>query len=445
MLSAGEFLSEGICPPRTRVDLKTRNRSGASRGFRRFSARLFIPSNLRRDAIVSNTHWHFGTSASVRFGRGSLAFLPQTLGQLRATRIFIVTDPVVASIEPVRAAIESLKGTDFSVTVFEGGQAEPGVSVAQAAFDAAAKSSIDAVVGIGGGSNLDVAKIVATCLRHGGAIRQYFGFGNIPGPVLPLVAIPTTAGTGSEVSHSAVLTDEDAGVKVSTLSPFLRPAAAIVDPSLTDTCPPRVTAHSGIDALVHAIEALTNKPFTVLEGNNKAYEGSYPLTSLLALEAISHISKSLVRAVENPTDHDARDSMAYAAMLAGMAFSNSGVGLVHALEYPIGAITHCSHGEGNGLLLPHVLSFNRSMCANELAKVASLLLDREDCSSEDAIEAIEILLVRIGIRTRLRDLGLTESDIPTVVSKTLQIERLLAVNARRPTAEDLDKILRRAF
>lgn len=394
---------------------------------------------------MSNTHWHFGTSPSVRFGRGSLSLLPQTLEQLGVTRIFIVTDPNVASIDGVQAAIKHLRLANLPVTVFDGGQAEPSVRIAQAAIDAASKLNIDAVVGIGGGSNLDVAKIVATCLRHGGSIRQYFGFGNIPGPVLPLVAIPTTAGTGSEVSHSAVLTDEEAGVKVSTLSPYLRPASAIVDPSLTDTCPPRVTAHSGIDALVHAIEALTNKPFTVLEGNSKAYEGSYPLTRLLALEAIGQISKSLVRAVENPTDRDARDAMAYAAMLAGMAFSNSGVGLVHALEYPIGAITHCSHGEGNGLLLPHVMAFNQSMCANELASVASLLLDRDDCSSEDAIEAIEKLLVRIGIRTRLRDLGLTEADIPTVVSKTLPIERLLAVNARHPTAEDLEKILRRAF
>lgn len=394
---------------------------------------------------MSNTHWHFGTSPSIRFGRGSLALLTQSLKQLGATRLFIVTDPIVSSIDPIQAAIQNLQSADFAVEVFDGGRAEPSVAIAQSALNAASKSNIDAVIGIGGGSNLDVAKIVATCLRHGGSIRQYFGFGNIPGPVLPLVAIPTTAGTGSEVSHSAVLTDEEAGVKVSTLSPYLRPAVAIVDPSLTDTCPASVTAHSGIDALVHAIEALTNKPFTVLEGNSKPYEGSYPLTRLLALEAIGQIAKALVRAVENPSDHDARDSMAYAAMLAGMAFSNSGVGLVHALEYPIGAITHCSHGEGNGLLLPHVMSFNRSMCANELAKVASLLLDRDDCSSEDAIEAIEKLLVRIGIRTRLRDLGLSESDIPVVVSKTLQIERLLAVNARRPTAEDLEKILHRAF
>lgn len=394
---------------------------------------------------MSNTHWHFGTSPSVRFGRGALAVLPASLKRLGLARLFVMTDSVVGSIGSVQSTLKELRDSGFSVELFDGGKPEPSVAIAEAACQAAMKSDVDAVIGIGGGSNLDVAKMVATWLRHGGSLRQYFGFGNIPGPILPLIAIPTTAGTGSEVSHSAVLTDEEAGVKVSTLSPYLRPCMAIIDPSLTDSCPPRVTAHSGIDALVHAIEALTNKPFTSFEGTGNAYEGSYPLTRLLALEAIGQIAKFLVRAVDVPGDQAARDGMAYAAMLAGMAFSNSGVGLVHALEYPIGAITHCSHGEGNGLLLPHVMEFNQPMCAEALAQVGSLLLGQSDCSSEDAISAVEKLLTRIGIRTRLRDLGLQESDIPTVVTKTLQIERLLAVNARRPTAEDLERILRRAY
>lgn len=371
--------------------------------------------------------------------------LPACLKRLGLARLFMVTDSVVGSIGSVQSTLKELRDSGFSIELFEGGKPEPSVAVAEAACQAAMKSDMDAVIGIGGGSNLDIAKMVATWLRHGGSLRQYFGFGNIPGPILPLIAIPTTAGTGSEVSHSAVLTDEQAGVKVSTLSPYLRPCMAIIDPSLTDSCPPRVTAHSGIDALVHAIEALTNKPFTSFEGTGNAYEGSYPLTRLLALEAIGQIARFLVRAVDVPGDQAARDGMAYAAMLAGMAFSNSGVGLVHALEYPIGAITHCSHGEGNGLLLPHVMEFNQPMCAEALAQVGSLLLGQSDCSSEDAISAVEKLLTRIEIRTRLRDLGLQESDIPTVVTKTLQIERLLAVNARRPTAEDLERILRRAY
>ena len=163
-----------------------------------------------------------------------------------------------------------------------------------------------------------------------------------------MFAMPTTAGTGSEVSHSAVLTDIENQVKVSTLSSWLRPSCAIVDPALSDSCPSKVTGESGIDALVHAVEAYTNKHYSEMNGVDpqaRAYEGSYSFTKLIAAEAIRLVGRSLVEACQNGGNVQARDDMALAAMLAGMAFSNSGVGIVHALEYPIGALTHCGHGE----------------------------------------------------------------------------------------------------
>jgi alcohol dehydrogenase class IV len=295
---------------------------------------------------------------------------------------------------------------------------------------------------------MDVAKVVAVLLKHGGVPSDYFGFNRVPGPIVPLIAVPTTAGTGSEVSHSAVLTDVQSEVKVSTLSPFLRPISAMIDPSLTDSCPPRITAHSGIDALVHAMEALTNRPFHEMdESTARAYDGSYPFTELLAWEAIRTIQKSLERVVHSPDDQFARDSMAYAAMLAGMAFSNSGVGLVHALEYPIGALTHCSHGEGNGLLLPYVMQFNEPACQAAYRHVASIFTGKPEnqCHPAEAIEAIEQLQSRIGIRNKLRLLGLRSDQIETVADKAIQIERLMAITARRPTKDDLVTILRNAF
>ena len=296
-----------------------------------------------------------------------------------------------------------------------------------------------------------MAKIAANVLKHGGEPKDYFGFDVIPGPVLPLFALPTTAGTGSEVSHSAVLTDSDAAIKVSTLSNWLRPAMAIVDPALTDSCPRRVTAESGIDALVHAIEAYTNRDFSEMEGVDpqaRAYEGSFSLTQLLARDAIKRIGRSLAPCCDNPTNQ-LRDELALAATLAGMAFSNSGVGIVHALEYPIGALTHCGHGEGNGLLLPHVMEYNLQIRQEAFAQIAVMLgadpgLDSAELA-EQSVALIRRLQKAIGIRTNLGELGMSEADIPAVAQKAFQIKRLMDINPRTPTLEHLEGILRSAI
>jgi alcohol dehydrogenase class IV len=405
-----------------------------------------------------NHFWQFATSSSIRFGRGSLNTLASEVVNRRLQRPVIVMDSTIESLPQVQKAITTVRSVAKGCSVFTGGEPEPSLEVAESAIEVARVSDADSVIGIGGGSNLDIAKIVAVVLTHGGRARDFFGFGKVPGPIMPLFAIPTTAGTGSEVSHSAVLTDTIAKVKVSTLSPFLRPTLALIDSSLTDSCPAKVTAHSGIDALVHAIEALTNRPneqmHIAVDNENeptvyepRAYEGSYSFTSMLALEAIRNIQRCLVRAVETPSDRDARDGMAYAAMLAGMAFSNSGVGLVHALEYPIGALTHCSHGEGNGLLLPYVMEFNKPMCHSSMIRIASILTGQPEdgCSCEDAIVAIQKLQTQIGIRSRLRDLGLKREQIDQVAEKAIQIERLILVTARRPNLDDLKQILSNAW
>ncbi|XZE22012.1 iron-containing alcohol dehydrogenase [Pirellulaceae bacterium SH449] len=392
--------------------------------------------------------WKFSAAGTIYFGRGSLTKLSEEIDRRQLKTLAVVTDSIVANIDLVQHAIATLQARGVKVAVFDGGEAEPSIEIAKKATVKAREIDADGVIGIGGGSNMDVAKVVAILLKHGGKPADYFGFDKVPGPISPLIAIPTTSGTGSEVSHSAVLTDTVAQIKVSTLSPYLRPSVAIVDSRLTDSCPPRVTAHSGIDALVHAIEAMTNRPFTELSNDTpRAYEGSYRFTELLAGEAIKLIAQNLEQAVRTPNDAAARDAMAYAAMLAGMAFSNSGVGLVHALEYPIGAITHCSHGEGNGLLLPYVMEYNRYECDIALRKIAHLMTGNpyESCSVEGAILAVRALQSSIGIRTKLGELGLLEEHIPTVATKAIQIERLMSITARRPTEADLIAILKNAI
>jgi alcohol dehydrogenase class IV len=311
----------------------------------------------------------------------------------------------------------------------------------------------DCLIGLGGGSNMDLAKIAAVLYTHGGEPQQYFGFDNVPGPVLPLICVPTTAGTGSEVSHAAVVTDTANHIKVSTLSNYLRPALAIVDPQLTFSCPPKVTADSGIDALTHAIEALTATDYDQLNlapGETCAYEGRYPLGECLAEKAIELVGKHLITAVQEPQNAAAREGMALAATLAGLAFSNCGVALVHALEYPIGGVLHCSHGAGNGLLLPYVMRYNLPERLETFSRIAKLLGRRVtgrniNDAAEDAILAVEMLKRSIGIPERLRDIGAQREQLPAFAQKAFAIKRLMTINPRQPTEAELLAVLEDAF
>ncbi len=401
---------------------------------------------------MPNTVWQFAISGTLKYGRGCRLLAVEQLRRLGVTRPLIVVDQNISRTQPVSELLGAI-GRTTNGTVFDECQPEPQIGVALAACEAGRQAGVDGVVGIGGGSNLDVAKVAANVLRHGGQPQDYFGFDRVPGPILPLVVLPTTAGTGSEVSHSAVLTDSERQIKVSTLSPWLRPACALVDPELSDSCPPRVTAHSGIDALVHAIEAYTNRDYAEMvdvDPQARAYEGSYPLTRLLAAEAIRLIGGSLVQACAQPNNQSARDDMALAATLAGMAFSNSGVGIVHALEYPIGALTHCGHGEGNGLLLPHVMRYNLPVCTSQFANIARWLgVDTgrmtEILAAQAAVSAVENLLDAIGITRRLRDFGMQREAVAGVAEKAFEIKRLMDVNRQTPRVSDLEAILIAAF
>jgi alcohol dehydrogenase class IV len=300
---------------------------------------------------------------------------------------------------------------------------------------------------------MDLAKITAVVLAHGGGPRDYVGDDRIPGPLPPLLCLPTTAGTGSEVTAASVLTDHENQIKVGILSNYLRPRVAIVDPLLTVSCPPKLTADSGIDALTHAIEAYTavdNETFPLPPGERSVYQGRHPLGECLAEKAITLIGANLRRAVTHGDDLAARDGMALGATLAGMAFSNIGVAAVHALEYPVGGATHCSHGAGNGLLLPYVMRYNLPARRKEFAAVARLLGEdvtglSEQQAAERAVTAVEQLRKDIGIPLRLRDLGVRESQLRGFAEKAFSIKRILRVNPRPVTMEDLEGILKEAY
>jgi alcohol dehydrogenase class IV len=237
------------------------------------------------------------------------------------------------------------------------------------------------------------------------------------------------------------------------LSNYLRPRLAVVDPRLTLSCPPKVTADSGIDALTHAIEGYTavdNATFPLPDGERTVYQGRHPLADCLAEKAIALIGRHLVTAVREPANLAAREGMSLAATLAGLAFSNTGVALVHAMEYPVGGATHCSHGAGNGLLLPFVMQFNLPARLREFATIARLLGQdvagvNEEQAAGQAIAAVEQLKRDIGIPQRLRELGVQESQLPAFAEKAFSIKRILRVNPRTPSVQDIEAIYRAAL
>jgi alcohol dehydrogenase len=399
------------------------------------------------------TTWNFFTAGQLTFGPGAIDHLGEWLVRRGIQRVLIVTDGNLIDAGIARQVQATVQGSGVAVDSFGDGEAEPSIDVALQAIEVARRCQPEAVLGLGGGSNLDLAKIVANVFTHGGHPADYFGFDKVPGPVLPLVCVPTTSGTGSEVSHAAVLTDTAAEMKVSTLSNYLRPALAVVDPQLTYRCPKQVTADAGIDALTHAIEAYTAVDYQNLPvppGEKSAYEGRFPLGECVAEKAIELVGQYLVRAVRDGDDIEARDGMALASTLAGIAFSNCGVALVHALEYPLGGALHCSHGAGNGLLLPYVMRFNLSVRTASLARIAQLLgenvagLDQRE-AAEGAIERIETIKREIGIPERIRELGGRLDQLPAFAAKSHAISRLRWINPRPATETDLLDILQAAF
>ncbi len=397
--------------------------------------------------------WSFYSAGRLVFGTGAVARLGEFLKPWNCRRVLLVSDRMLEKAGVVETVLNAMSGTGFEITTFLEGEPEPSYNTAQAAIDAAMKRPPDAVIGVGGGSNMDLAKIVAAMLNNGGKFSEYAGYDRFSRPPIPLACIPTTAGTGSEVSHAAVLTDTANHLKVSFQSQLLRPKLALVDPKLMLSCPPKPTADSGIDALTHAIEAYTCVDFDKLAvpaNEPFPYEGKNPLGDCFAERAIELIGKHLVTTVKEPRNLGAREGMALAATFAGLAFSNCAVAAVHALEYPMGGTLHCSHGAGNGLLLPHVMRFNLPVRSRELARVAELLGENvSDLSEADAAEravtAVEKLNQAIGIPPRIRDLGGTHEQLPEFARKAFQIKRLMLLNGRPTTERDLLTILEAAF
>lgn len=373
----------------------------------------------------------FGTLRAPRellFGAGQRHALGSVAARL-GRRALVVTDTRLAADADFRALVGQLEAAGLAVLIDSSTLPDVPVESAIASAENARIFRPDLVIGIGGGSCLDMAKCVALLLAHGGRPQDYYGEHTVPGPVLPLIAIPTTAGTGSEVTPVAVLSDSERSLKVGISSPHLIPTVSICDPELTLSCPPGLTAIAGADALTHAIEAFTAIRRDPVPGLalQRVFVGKNALSDHFALSAIRLLWQGLEAACKDGADQAAREKVMLGATLAGLAFGVAGTAAAHAIQYPVGALTHTAHGLGVACLMPYVMTWNQPAIGPELAEIADAAgLD----GAEDVIPALAALFERIGIPVTLRDLGLAEDRIDWVAEQSSGIARLIQNNPR---------------
>jgi alcohol dehydrogenase len=364
------------------------------------------------------------------FGAHCARQLASDLPAAGCKRVFCVTSP------QTRALSAALPATGIEWTDWSEVKQEPTIETLRQALSAARDFRADAIVGLGGGSAMDVAKLVAALLDGKQDIRDVFGIGKLTGRSVHLVCLPTTAGTGSEVSPNAILLDESENLKKGVISPHLMPEASYVDPMLTIGVPPAVTAATGMDALTHCIEAYANK-------------FSHPLIDLYALEGIRLIAANLPAAVADGKNLNARTALALGSMYGGMCLGPVNTGAVHALAYPLGSEFHIAHGVSNAVLLPHVLEFNLPAAPARYAAIAVALgaeRGRDDTeTAKRGLDRLRALSRSVGIPARLSDLGVPEIAIERMARAAMTVTRLLNLNVREVTLDDAIAIYRRAF
>ncbi|GEL22406.1 alcohol dehydrogenase [Pseudonocardia sulfidoxydans NBRC 16205] len=372
------------------------------------------------------THAVLRVPPLIHFGWGSAASVPGIVSGL-GRRVLVCSDMNLIGQPDFALLHTTLVAAGCQVEIYSEGRPELPLSTIDAAVAAASRATPDVILGYGGGSSIDLAKIVALLLTHPGPVSRYYGENKVPGPLLPVVAVPTTAGTGSEVTPVAVVADPEREFKVGVSSPWLIPAAAVVDPALTRGCPTRVRAHSGADALAHSLEALTaghrTPTWTV---DLPVFVGSQRLGNSLALEAAASIGPNLRRVVADAANEPALTAMSYGSLCAGMAFGTSGTHLGHALQYSIGAATHTSHGLGVGLLLPYVLEATRPVCDDRLAQAAAAWGIEGPDPAGQVIDEVVAILAGAGIPRTLADIGLERRELPRLAEQAARFERLVA-------------------
>jgi alcohol dehydrogenase len=376
----------------------------------------------------------FQTTRRIVMGPGSLDRVSDEVKRMGGRKVTIVTDPGLVGTGIVARLEELLNATGVQVSRFDAVEADPSYEIANQAAEFTKGAGADLIVGIGGGSSLDIAKVASVLVTNTDPVSSYFGIDLIPRPGLPMILVPTTAGTGSEVTPIAILSDYAEKLKKGIVSSHLFPDAAVLDPELTLGLPPAVTAATGMDALIHAVEAYTSKNAT-------------PITDMLAIQAMDLIMANIRSAFADGLNLGARTAMLEGSLLAGMAFANAGVTAVHAFAYPIGAEFHIPHGVANSMMLAAVMEFNMLGNLAKFAHMAEVFGEQTEGLSEreaamKAVSALRVLATDLRIPGRLSEFGVREEDIPSLAQGVMKVTRLLANNPRTLELKDAEEIYR---
>jgi alcohol dehydrogenase len=379
----------------------------------------------------------FQTTSRIVRGAGSLSQIADEITRLNKSSVLIVTDPGVVAAGIVEKLTQALSGTEITYTIYDKIEPDPSLQTATAAAERAKETAADLIIGIGGGSAIDIAKVAAILVTNEGEIGSFVGIDQIGTAGLATIIIPTTAGTGSEVTPIAILSDYEEKLKKGIVSPYLFPTVALLDPDLTVGLPPHVTAATGMDALIHAVEAFTSR-------------NADSLTDVFARHAIELIYNNIREAYRDGSNIVARQNMLEGSMLAGMAFANAGVTAVHAFSYPIGAEFHISHGVANSIMLTPVMEFNMSSNLSRFASIGEAFGIEYKGSDEKeaaalAVEALRQLTNDLNIPKHLSEFGIQDEDVPRLAEGVMKVTRLLDNNPRTLTQQDAEAIYRKVL
>lgn len=369
-------------------------------------------------------------------GPGCVDTAMDTLADYGFKHALIVTDVVLNKMGVAHKLAETLRAKGVAATIFDGAQPNPTVGNVEAGLTLLKAQGCDCVVSLGGGSPHDCAKGIALCATNGGSIIAYEGVDKSAKPQLPLVAVNTTAGTASEMTRFCIITDESRHVKMAIVDRHVTPLLSVNDPTMMLEKPPALTAATGMDALTHAVEAYVSTAAT-------------PITDACALKAVSLVSRNLRQAVKEGHDLNAREQMAYAQFLAGMAFNNASLGYVHAMAHQLGGFYNLPHGVCNAVLLPHVQTYNASVAAARLTDVAAAMgVDVAGLTpqqgAEQCIAAIRALAADIGIPAGLKVLNVKAEDIPVLTANALK-DACGLTNPRQATQAEIEAIFHAAL
>ncbi|MCD5398037.1 iron-containing alcohol dehydrogenase [candidate division NPL-UPA2 bacterium] len=381
----------------------------------------------------------FRVAPKIIFGNGAVEKVGEEAKKWGGSKALLISDEGIAKAGLLKRVEEPLAKEGLEVAIFDRVEPEPWVETADEAGEMARKKNCDLIIGVGGGSCMDIAKAAAVLATNEDKAKDYQGLNKVPKPGLPKIMVPTTAGTGSEITFTSVLSNKEPKGKGGINSPYLFPELALLDPLLTLSMPSLITASTGMDALTHAIEAYTSLQATAI-------------TDTLALKAVTLLARNLPQAVAESQNVEVRENMLLGSLLAGIVLANAGVGAVHALAYPLGGLYRIPHGVANGLMLPYVMEFNLEKSLEKFAQVARAMGEEVESLSlreaaQRSVEAVTKLSEEVSVPQKIKKLeaGIREKDFPQMAAAAMKVTRPLENNPRLMTEGEAIKIYEQAY